>query len=263
MLDQYQLVRNATTRHFSRGFHKLSRAKMEYGTSRLSSTSYDSRILSEVKATILGTTSSKSTGPTNIRLSTDLRRKGAAGLQPSRGRQRRADGRFGEKGVPKEDIAATGLRRRTGPAGGLSEPDGVMRDEDDPNNSLMPTSASRGEPTAGSASANFAAAQNGGGSNSGLGSAGHFSEGKAGKDGEKSEGGKPRKAAAKPDALLQFGGLPTTSLRGAQADLRTALDQLLGVVAGSAGLVQLTTRLETLAQAIIDSRAQAAEQLQD
>ena len=68
--------------------------------------------------------------------------------------------------------------------------------------------------------------------------------------------------AAKPDALLQFGGLPSTALRGAQVDLRKALNQLLGAESHvhDDGVLQLGLRLEVLTSAISTLKATAANQ---
>ncbi|SPO28469.1 related to BST1 - negative regulator of COPII vesicle formation [Ustilago trichophora] len=220
VLDQYQRMRNATSDLFSRGYLKLSRAKMEYGASRLSSNSYDSRLLSEVRAITASRTSESSdadmpvsaAGPSKIsveRIQPDyshlvIENKGVL---------------IGGKDVEKDktgvkDITVGELRRRTGP-GESSE---RKENQNTPDNKTC---------------------------------------GKA----------KEEKAASKvamPDALLQFGGLPTLSLRGAQSELKQALDQILGVSMRStanadAGLVQLVLRLDSLFKAISESKAEAAQ----
>ena len=82
----------------------------------------------------------------------------------------------------------------------------------------------------------------------------NFAADKIGKDDDKKAGKDLKKSL--PDALLQFGGLPTPSLRGAQADLKRALDQVLGIGAGHAlpgeGLVQLVCQLDRLATEIAE-----------
>ncbi|SJX64289.1 related to BST1-negative regulator of COPII vesicle formation [Sporisorium reilianum f. sp. reilianum] len=211
VLDQYQQLRAATTKLFSSGYLKLSRAKMEYGASRLGSNSYDSRLLAEVRATVEQSSSNQVS---------------VARVQPDYSHLDEESGVLiggdsDENTVEKEDIAATGLRRRAGhdiggTGGKLGEPDAA---KSLPRSSRPPSSPSPAKMHAVDSAA---------------------------------PGKKP---AARPNALLQFGGLPTTSLRGAQGDLRQALDQALGVGPNGHGLVQLALRLEKLAQAIAELKA--------
>ncbi|EST04621.1 GPI inositol-deacylase PGAP1-like protein [Kalmanozyma brasiliensis GHG001] len=245
VLDQYQQVRNTTSDHFSRGFHKLSRAKMEYGASRLSSTSYDSRILPEVRATVVGEPASKSTDVGALNDTPRSTRMLVARVQPDYshldGDKGILIGDTGEKDGEREDIAANGLRRR---AGGSSNADAAKESEAEsslPNSLRNSSSSPAGSHTNPTVSETRPANSK--------------------NDKKDNDRGKPHKAAAKPDALSQFGGLPTTSLRGAQTDLRAALDQSLGVRNGSPGLVQLTLRLEALGEAISNLKGRAAYDL--
>lgn len=50
-LDRYQAMRASSTKLFSDGFFQLSKAKIEFGHSRISSNSYDERLLPELRAT--------------------------------------------------------------------------------------------------------------------------------------------------------------------------------------------------------------------
>ncbi len=230
-LDRYQQVRNATTDSFSRGYLKLSRAKMEYGASRLSSNSYDSRLLAEVRATIVdGKISVQRVKPDYSHLKEDAEDTG-------------------EKKDAKDskvvEVAETrGLRRRIGPVEKLSERDANAVDRGDGNNSGLPKGSLKKEGTDGSSAKEI---------------------GRTGEDHKKNDDNdraqqERKKAAAMPDALLQFGGLPTTTLRGAQSDLRRALDQTLGMSASlnadaeGEGLVQLIQRLDNLSETISELR---------
>ncbi|SNX85694.1 related to BST1 - negative regulator of COPII vesicle formation [Melanopsichium pennsylvanicum] len=212
VLDQYQQVRAATTNSFSRGYLKLSRAKIECGASRLSSNSYDSRLLAEVRATIVNK-GPKLAGAVSWRtdeISVVRSKPDYSHLVPEDKGVLIGDGENNIK-----DIAAAGLRRRTGP-GGPSEK--KLRDVRLPSTSLASSPPL-----------------------------------------DKKEEVRAPPRVAMPDALLQFGGLPTISLRGAQSELKRALDQVLGVSEHSTsntntGLLQLKRRLDSLSQAISEAK---------
>ncbi|KAJ1023207.1 hypothetical protein NDA16_003360 [Ustilago loliicola] len=234
-LDQYQQLRATSSDQFSRGYLKLSRAKMEYGPSRLSSNSYDSRLLAEVRATILYNNSDSKLADVSVeRIKPDyshLVQDEALLIDDKH-----------EKNSKSEDITAasgSGLRRRTGPDGPSEKGDAVDRVER--HAELPRTSLKKGgrnsppsEGSAGSAPANL----------KGQSDAKKYDDASEGK----------KKKVAMPDALLQFGRLPSTSLRGAQTDLKDALDKTLGITP-EVGLVQLVRRLDGLARAISDLQA--------
>ncbi|TKY89685.1 hypothetical protein EX895_001470 [Sporisorium graminicola] len=217
VLDKYQQVRAATNNLFSSGFLQLSRAKMEYGPSRLGSNSYDSRLLAEVRATLADESTSPASqqGPLRRRISVVRVKPDYSHLDDEEeGVLIGAD--RDEKAVAQQESAAEGLRRRVGPASQLGDAYPI---------------GNEGKPSP---------SPSGGGTENGTGTGRQ----------------KPKRAA--PDALFQFGGLPSASLRGAQRDLRQALDQVLGIARDSSpsdGLVQLTTRLEALASAISELRS--------
>ena len=202
VLDQYQRLRTATSEIFSRGFLKLSRAKMEYGPSRLGSNSYDSRLLPEVRAT--KALSSTSQGPAEVSVE---RVKPDYSHLVAEDEGVLIDGKSAEA----KDIAGEGLRRRAAP--GLPAEPEEKQDSASSSAPTQPALDSKEKPKA--------------------------------------------RAVAMPDALLQFGGLPTPSLRSAQTELRQALDRLLGSSGDPAGLVQLVLRLNHLAQAIAELRDSA------
>ncbi|KAJ9474214.1 GPI inositol-deacylase [Pseudozyma hubeiensis] len=257
VLDRYQKARASSSNLFSNGYLKLSCAKMEYGPSRLSSNSYDSRLLAELKATVIEDPSSSDAARSN--------NISVARVQPDYSHLEEDKGLLvndsDESKAGEEDIAAAGLRRRIRP--------GVESSEPGENPSGLPRSS-------------LSHLAKGVAENHAVPAAGRFGSGKvadanskknddqdlgivSNADHDKAQNqvgiiGKSGGQKAKPDALLQFGGLPSTSLRGAQADLRKALDGVLGVVSGSTGsgnsdgLVQLTLHLEELAAAISDMK---------
>lgn len=226
-LDQYQSLRASSSSLFSRGYLKLSRAKMEYGPSRLSSNSYDSRLLAEVKATI------PDPKPDSIEVSVERFKPDYSHLVEDESIL--IDDKYKhEKRKKEEDITATseGLRRRTGPDG-PSEKDRVEKKHDILSRTSLNQAGGRNSPPS-EGSAGFADAKKNDDSN------------------QKRKEEKKEKKVATPDALLQFGGLPSTSLRGAQVELRNALDQTLGIDSSErgVGLVQLVQRLNSLEKAI-------------
>ncbi|SPO29408.1 related to BST1 - negative regulator of COPII vesicle formation [Ustilago trichophora] len=222
VLDRYQRVRNATSDVFGRGYLTLSRAKMEYGASRLSSNSYDLRLLAEVRANIVGNTSELAGGDTPTSAAA-----GSSSILVERHQPDYSHLVVEDQGVliggedaeqdrtGVKDINAKGLRRRTGLTG-LGE-SSERKEKTRPDNKTSPTAKEE----------------------------------------------KPAVKVAMPDALLQFGGLPTPSLRNAQSELKQALDQILGVskrktAEADDGLVQLVFRLDRLSKAILELKAQAA-----
>jgi hypothetical protein len=233
VLDRYQQARSASCESFSRGYLKLSRAKMEYGASRLSSNSYDSRLLGEIRAHVepgpsklTGAATSAEPEPKRIlaeRFVPDYSHLSEAQDGAEAVLSGLTDEKEGRGTATKQENAASGLRRRAGPVSpaGQDAADGKEGRVSLPSSSL------------GTQSANSTARK-----------IGQDDESKAGKDHQK----------RLPDALLQFGGLPTPSLRGAQVDLKRALDQVLGVGAKHAlvgqGLVQLVSQLDYLAREI-------------
>lgn len=249
VLDQYQQVRTAITKLFSSGYLKLSRAKMEYGASRLGSNSYDSRLFAEVRATIVDRSSWNQVSVARVQPDYSHLDDDETGVLIGVDTD--------ESKTEKEDNAATGLRRRTGTGGKPIESDAAEGEAGLPRSSLRPSPPSHAEvyavevPAATQVkSASSAASDSKGRDHQSLGSI--VKEGKEGS-------GSGKESPAKPSALLQFGGLPSTSLRGAQSDLKQALDLALGVgLVGDAGLVQLTLRLEQLARTISEIKAGAS-----
>ncbi|GAK67860.1 GPI inositol-deacylase protein [Moesziomyces antarcticus] len=238
VLDRYQQLRNASCESFSRGYLKLSRAKMEYGASRLSSNSYDSRLLGEIRAKV-DASSSKLTGAAATSAEAGPKRILAERFVPDYSHLTEGQGEAESVLVgltdekecsvtaTRQENTASVLRRRAGPVSPAGQ-DAANREEG--RASLPSTSL-------GTRSANSTARK-----------IGQDDESKAGKDHQK----------RLPDALLQFGGLPTPSLRGAQVDLKRSLDQILGVGVEHApageGLVQLVSQLDYLANEIAELR---------
>ncbi|GAC99723.1 hypothetical protein PHSY_007326 [Pseudozyma hubeiensis SY62] len=257
VLDRYQKARASSTNLFSSGYLKLSRAKMEYGPSRLSSNSYDSRLLAELNATVAEKPSTTDAARTkNIFV---------ARSQPDYSHLEEDKGVLvndtDESKAGKEDIAAAGLRRRVRPGVESSEPEEKPSGlpSTSPSNLAKRAAGNHAVPAVGKIGretmADINSKKN---DDQGLGIVSNADHDKAQIQDETV--GKSRAQRAKPDALLQFGGLPSTSLRGAQADLRKALDEVLGVMPDSTGsdsgdgLVQLTLHLETLATAISEMK---------
>ncbi|KAJ1034811.1 hypothetical protein NDA13_001065 [Ustilago tritici] len=227
-LDQYQQLRSATSDLFRRGYLNLSRAKMEYGPSRLSSNSYDLRLLPQIRATIRDGSSESELADIAVQRA-----------KPDYSHLVEDKAVLIENEHEKDITVSEGssLRKRTGPNEPSEKGDAVDHVQRHANANLPRTSFNEA-----------------GGRNSPPTSRG--SAGSVAANSKKNDDAKGGKKAALPDALLQFGGLPSKSLRGAQADLMQALDQTLRIPPSTleasevAGLVQLTRRLESLATAI-------------
>ncbi|KAI3488383.1 hypothetical protein L1887_47627 [Cichorium endivia] len=230
VLDRYQQARSASCESFSRGYLKLSRAKMEYGASRLSSNSYDSRLLGEIRAHV-EPGSSKLTGAATS-AEPEPKRILAERFVPDYSHLSEAqdgaeavllgltDEKEGQGTATKQENAASGLRRRAGPVSpaGQDAADGKEGRVSLPSSSL------------GTQSANSTARQD-----------------------------RPGRRRARPAKITKRGcrmrscssvGCQRPSLRGAQVDLKRALDQVLGVGAKHTlvgqGLVQLVSQLGLL-----------------
>lgn len=264
VLDRYQQLRSATSDLFSRGYLRLSRAKMEYGASRLSSNSYDSRLLAEVRVAVVNEEPQSSGLADSPTISVRRVKPDYSHLSEDVGVLIDTGETTGLQIGGVEDNTAKGLRRRTGP-GALSEP--ADRHRSLPSSSVTDPNL-RSSPL-GQAPKDFAA--------SSVGSVNSATQSwhakKRGAETSSSDDNDlhtelpkgSKRPVAMPDALLQFGGLPSTSLRGAQTELKRALDQTLGVTAqpgeyadAGVGLVQLAWRLDRLSKAISQLRSETA-----
>lgn len=271
VLDRYQRARNATSALFSSGYLKLTRAKIELGASRLSSNSYDSRLLAEVRATISNESSSQSSCGGLPAQASEISHISVARVQPDYSHLENDDyvliQDMDESKVEKADSTIAGLRRRAAVGVTLSETDvveGSGPHKHSPRGSLndsvlRPVRVSAADAEGRGDAIKMSAVQP---------EKRHSKNSKydviSTNQGDDQLGRmeQTKKVAAKPDALLQFGGLPSTALRGAQVDLRKALNQLLGAESHvhDDGVLQLALRLEVLTSAISTLKATAANQ---